>query len=232
MHARETDADFTPAASSTRHLAATPPKVRIGQPAFYSAKCHDAYQAVRWYRARYDTHRQTMHMSLAPRLETGMACPRLRERAAYWIWAAKVNRKAANLYVELYARTLHNTKGWVAAVHEVQRAFPGTEQWLLSCSAAESRWGAWVRYGGSPYYDGYEYTNAVGGWLQYRWYTFKGHYRHGLESARSRGFKVALPGPDDVRAWLSPLGQAIAGGWARWSGNDNSHWSASWGRGC
>lgn len=128
--------------------------------------------------------------------------------------------------------TLRTHQDWRGAVHEAQKAFPGTESWLLSCSAAESRWGAWVRYGGSPYYDGYEYTNAVGGWLQYRWYTFKGHYRHGIDSARSRGFRVSLPGPDDVRAWLSPLGQAIAGGWARWSGNDNSHWSASWGRGC
>lgn len=209
-------------------LTGTPPRVQIGQPAFYSARCHDAYQAVRWYRTRYDEYRFIMGMSAAPRLETGMACPRIRERAQYWIGAAKTNRIAA----AVWKRTLHNHKNWPAAVHEVQRAFPGTESWLLSCSAAESRWGAWVRYGGSPYYEGYEYTNEVGGFLQYRWYTFKGHYRHGLESLRSRGFRTSLPGPDDVRAWLSPLGQAIAGGWARWSGNDNQHWSASWGNGC
>ena len=204
------------------------PKLKASSAAFYSAKCADAYQAVRWYRARYNQHRAVLGYSLAPRVETGMDCRRLRERARYWITAAKVNRIAA----AQSRHVLRNHRDWPGAVREVQKAFPGTSSWLLSCSAAESRWGAWVRYGGSPYYAGYEYTNAVGGWLQYRWYTFKGHYRHGLESARSRGFRVNLPPPDDVRAWLSPLGQAIAGGWARWSGNDDSHWSASWGRGC
>jgi len=121
---------------------------------------------------------------------------------------------------------------WATAVHVVQRAFPGTEGWLMSCSAAEGGHGRWVRFGGGSYYAGYEYTDAVGGWPQYRWSTFKGHYRHGLESLRSRGFEITMPAPEDVRAWLMPMGHAIAAGWARWSGNDGSHWSASWGNGC
>lgn len=196
--------------------------------AAYDSRCADAWTAVRWYRTRYDTHRRTMRLPVAPPVEQAMNCRRLRLRARYWVGAARVNRIAA----ARWHRTLHNHKNWVGAVHEVQKAFPGTEQWLLSCSAAESRWGAWVRYGGSPYYQGYEYTNAVGGWLQYRWYTFRGHYRHGLDSLRSRGFLYRLPEPTDVDAWLSPLGQAVAGGWARWSGNDDMHWSASHGRGC
>lgn len=207
--------------------AANKPRVDIGQPAFYSTRCSGAYQAVRWYRARYNQHRQVMRMQLAPRVETGMNCARLRERARYWQHAAKTNRLAA----ARWARTIHNHKNWPAAVQEVQKAFPGTAGWLLSCSAAESRWGAWVRYGGHPYYTGYEHTNEVGGYLQYRWQTFKGHYRRGLESVRSRGFRVNLPGPNDVRAWLSPLGQAIAGGWAILHGQ-RSHWFASIGSGC
>lgn len=129
-------------------------------------------------------------------------------------------------------RTLPTSNDWITSVGIVQRVFPGTRSWLLSCSAAEGGHGAWVRYGGGSYYPGYEYTGAVGAWLQYRWGTFKGHYRHGLEALRQKGFIVDLPEPDDVRAWLSPLAVAVAGGWARWSGNDDSHWSASWGNGC
>jgi hypothetical protein len=202
------------------------PVVRIGKAAAYDSRCGDAYRAVRWYRARYNKHRLALGLNLAPPVEEAMNCRRQRERAAYWIGAAKQNR------LEVNRRTLPEPSSWVAAVRVVQRPFPGTSSWLLSCSAAESHWGSWVRFGGSPYYQGYEYTNEVGGFLQYRWRTFQGHYRHGLESLRERGFLVSLPAPSDVRAWLSPLGQAVAGGWARWSGNDDSHWSASWGRGC
>lgn len=129
-------------------------------------------------------------------------------------------------------RALPNPDDWVTAVRVIQRVFPGTESWLLSCSAAEGGHGRWVRFGGGSYYPGYEHTDAVGGWPQYRWSTFKGHYRHGLDALRARGFRINLPEPTDVRAWLLPMGHAIAAGWARWSGNDNSHWSASWGNGC
>lgn len=213
---------------ATSASGSTPPvKPKATSAAFYSQRCGPAWNAVRWYRARYNTHRHVMHQSLAPRLETGMNCKRLRERAAYWRHAANINRIAA----KTWSRTLHNHRDWPGAVREVQKAFPGTEAWLLSCSAAESRWGAWVRYGGSPYYAGYEWTNEVGGWLQYRWQTFKGHYRRGLEDLRERGFRFQLPGPDDVRAWLLPLGQAVAGGWAILHGQ-RSHWFASIGRGC
>lgn len=126
---------------------------------------------------------------------------------------------------------------WVTSVRIVQRPFPGTESFLMSCSGAEGSHGDFVLYGGRPYYPGAEYAKTfhgdmVGGWMQYMWDTFKGHYRRGLDSLRSRGFTVSLPPPTDVRAWLSPLAQAIAAGWARWSGNDGTHWSASFGSGC
>lgn len=123
---------------------------------------------------------------------------------------------------------------WYKAIDEVQKVFPGTAAWLMSCSDAEGGHGRWVRYGGGAYYPGYEYTDAVGNWLQYRWSTFKGHFRNALVYVRSKGFIVPsdLLDPGDVRAWLSPLGAALAGGWARYTGNDASHWSASWGNGC
>lgn len=134
-------------------------------------------------------------------------------------------------------RELPTPNDWVTSVRVIQRVFPGTESWLLSCSGAEGGHGRFVVYGGGAYYPGAEHDKTfhgdmVGGPMQYMWGTFRGHYRHGLDSLRARGFEVSLPASTDVRAWLSPTAQAIAAGWARWSGNDNSHWSASFGRGC
>lgn len=135
-------------------------------------------------------------------------------------------------------RTLPATNDWETATGIVQRAFPGTRDWLLSCSGAEGGHGSFVLYGGRAYYPGAEYAHTfwgwmVGGWMQYMWPTFRGHYRNGLDSLRERGYITrALPRPENVEAWRSPLAQAIAAGWARWSGNDNSHWAASWGNGC
>lgn len=156
-----------------------------------------------------------------------------------WQRSCTIARHAYRLHLTLalaakdkLRRELPQPNDWVTAVHVIQRVFPTTESWLLSCSAAEGGHGRWVRYGGGAYYPGYEYTDAVGGWPQYRWSTFKGHYRHGLDALRAQGFVIDMPEPDDVRAWLMPMGHAIAAGWARWSHNDNSHWSASWNNGC
>lgn len=72
---------------------ASPPK--IGTAARYDSRCGDAWQAVRWYRARYNHHRAVMGASLAPPVDQAMGCSRLRERAVYWRDAAKANRAAA-----------------------------------------------------------------------------------------------------------------------------------------
>jgi len=169
-------------------------------------------------------HHQYVCANGAPIRTTRWHCKALR-----WTHREKREHRRAK---RLRYLTLPETNDWVTAVKVVQRVYPGTESWLLSCSAAEGGHGEWVRYGGGSYYAGYEWTNEVGNWLQYRWQTFKGHYRHGIETLQHKGFRVQLPTPSDVRAWLSPLATAIAGGWARWSGNDDSHWSASSGNGC
>jgi hypothetical protein len=162
-----------------------------------------------------------------------------------WQRSCRIARASYKLHLTLMTvakrkldRELPIANDWVTAVKIVQRAFPGTESWLLSCSDAEGGHGGFVVYGGGKYYPGAEHDHTfhgdmVGGNMQYMWGTFKGHYRHGLDSLRSRGFIVSnMPSPDNVQAWLMPMGQAIAAGWARWSGNDNSHWSASFGNGC
>jgi hypothetical protein len=125
---------------------------------------------------------------------------------------------------------------WPRAVKEVQRVFPGTDRWLLSCSDAEG-WSPglnrWVTYGSGDYYPGFENLYIVGGPMQFKYPTFKGMYRRAVDHAVNKGFII----PEklraaDVTAWRSALGQAMAAGWARFTGNDDSHWSASWGNGC
>ena len=129
------------------------------------------------------------------------------------------------------------TNDWLTAVQIAQRVFPRTDGWLTSCSRPEGGHGRWVLYQGKSYYPGAEYSKTFHGWMvggpmQYMWPTFKGHYRHALDSLRARGYSIDLPPPDDVSAWRSMSAQALAAGWARWSGNDNTHWSASFGNGC
>lgn len=127
-----------------------------------------------------------------------------------------------------------NYPAWAKAVRESQKVFQGTEEWLLSCSAAEGGHGRWVGYGGVSYSAWLRDSDTVGGPMQFRWSTFKGMYRHALDHLREHGYQVPvhLRDPSDDIAWRSALGQALAAGWARWSGNDNSHWSASWNSGC
>lgn len=160
-----------------------------------------------------------------------------------WQRTCTVARHAYRLHLTLALaaqrklwRELPATNDWVTAVRVVQRAFPGTQSWLLSCSDAEGGHGEFVVYGGGSYYPGAEYAQTfhgdmVGGPLQYMWGTFKGHYRHGLDALRAKGFTVDLPPVSDVSAWRSPLAQAIAGAWAILNGQ-RSHWSASIGNGC
>lgn len=105
--------------------------------------------------------------------------------------------------------------GWQRAVREVQRAYPGTDGWLLSCSASEGGWGRWV-----PNSQG----SGVGGWLQFMPGTFSGFVRHAIADVRSRGFLV----PESAWSWYSPLGQALAGAWGVTNGKSH-HWV---GHGC
>lgn len=121
---------------------------------------------------------------------------------------------------------------WHKAVREVQKPFPGTESWLLSCSDAEGGHGRWVGYSGVAYSTWLRDSDTVGGPMQFRFSTFTGMFRHGVDHVKERGYRIPKHLRDSTTAWRSALGQAIAAGWARYTGNDNSHWSASWGNGC
>jgi len=167
-------------------------------------------------------------------IHSGSKCPRYLLHV--WKARAHIARKVYELWI--LTGTLRDypfrdgNHAWAKAVREVQRVFPGTEGWLMSCSAAEGGWGRWVGYSGVAYSTWLRDSNTVGGPLQFRFGTFTGMFRRGAEYVVARGFRLPSHLRDMTTAWRSALGQAIAGGWARYTGNDDSHWSASWGRGC
>jgi len=97
-------------------------------------------------------------------------------------------------------RVLEGNNAWHRAVHEAQRPYPGTEPWLLSCSASEGGHGRWVPNG-----DG----SGAGGWLQFMSGTFWRMYGAARADVIARGFRV----PSSAADWHSPLGQALAGAW-------------------
>jgi hypothetical protein len=225
------------AASSTPSSSTAVTAPRASAP----EKCPDARKAVGFYRSHYLKHRARMgagRPTTTPSRSTA-ACSQVRFLAYMWrsrAYVARVSADATLYFRKQRERTLRDfsfTPGnhaWPKAVREVQRVFPGTESWLLSCSAAEGGHGRWVGYSGVGYSTWLRDSDTVGGPLQFRFSTFTGMYRRGVDYAVGKGFRV--PRMDMTTAWRSALGQAIAGGWARYTGNDNSHWSASWGRGC
>lgn len=152
----------------------------------------------------------------------------------YLRWLRHLWSSRAHRLWKLRAHTLRDfsvaagSHAWLRAVEEVQKVFPGTSSWLISCSASEGGHGRWVTYGGGSYYPGFEHNYVVGGHLQFKWPTFKGFYRHALGDVLSRGYLVPadLRDPGDVRAWRSALGQALAGAWALRNGLSH-HWVGS-----
>lgn len=237
--ARASAPKLTPGAvPSSLPLTAAPVKSGENRSALPRA-CPSAHKAVRFYQRRYFEHlakmgagRSTVSVVREPR---GLrSCPRYLSH----LWKRKAY--AMRLRVERWKEkhTLRDFpfspggRAWHRAVRESQKVFPGTEGWLLSCSAAEGGHGRWVGYAGVGYSTGLRDSDTVGGPMQYRFSTFTGHFRHALEYVREHRYFVPRSLYDRTNAWTSALGQALAGGWARYTGNDNSHWQASWGNGC
>lgn len=135
---------------------------------------------------------------------------------AYARWAVgKWKQRAEAAVREQQRRVLPATGDWQTAVMVVQRVHPGTSGWLLSCSASEGGHGPFVfnRQG-----------SGAAGWLQYMPSTFVWMFNAALKDAVARGFVV----PRQAASLYSPLGQALAGGWAVRNGH-SGHW---YGGGC
>lgn len=122
-------------------------------------------------------------------------------------------------------------RAWLRATWEVQKLYPGTHGWLLSCSKAEGGWGRFVVHGGGSYYYGAETAKSgreVFGPMQYTFGTFRDHSWNARRDAAARGFIV----PASAGSWHSALAQALAAGWAKFYDRDYRHWEASWETGC
>lgn len=111
------------------------------------------------------------------------------------------------------ARVLPDPGDWLTAVRVVQRVYPGSSEWLISCSASEGGHGPWVsnRQG-----------SGAGGWMQFLDGTFWRMYSAARVDATARGFRV----PASAAAWDSPIGQALAGGWG-WTNGRRGEWMGS-----
>lgn len=120
------------------------------------------------------------------------------------------------------ARRLSSTNDWQTAVKTVQKVFPGSEWWLLSCSASEGGHGIWVWNGGAPWYS-HSHGSGAGGWMQYMEGTFWGDFNAALADVRGRGYLV----PSSASSYYSALGQALAGGWAYSHNRPSGKWTGS-----
>lgn len=204
--------------------------------------CVSARKALAFYRLRYASWRELRGVKTRPRIHQPHGCAHVRWSVKKARERSTAARKSYYLWHEWQKKfLLRDTGDWRFAVREVQRPFPGTDGWLLSCSDAESNHTDWVGHGGRPYSAWLRDSDTVGGYMQFRFSTFKGMFHQGYDYAIARGFRFPyLLKRSSYRsefewkdeAWQTALGQAIAAGWARYTGEDNSHWSASWGNGC
>lgn len=134
---------------------------------------------------------------------------------AYRAWVVKLWRHRLGKCERLLQHTLPVTHDWQTAVHVTQRVYPGSSWWLLSCSASEGGSGPFVFH--SPHREASLYEvvheiviNTPGGWMQYFHSTFVTDFNAAVQDLHARGVRV----PPSAFSWYSPLGQAIAGGWA------------------
>lgn len=127
---------------------------------------------------------------------------------------------------QLHSMRLPMVGDWDVAARIVQRVWPGTLHFLLSCPNGEGGHGPWVWNRGALYGQPH-YGSDAGGWLQYMPGTFASHYASALALARQLHLPVPPAGADKPRAGVwreSPIAQAFAGGWAYFHGG-RSAWN-------
>ena len=199
-HPTDAASEPEPSAAAARRAVADSPRY-----------CPSALRAVKFYRFRVSLWERKLGVPRQTDRPPTRGCPRyiahVLQRKAYKL------RKVHKRWV--YTRTLKDDGDWHLAVRRVQRPYPGTDNWLMSCSASEGGWGRWV-----PNSQG----SGVGGWLQFMPGTFTGMYYRARADVTSRGYIV----PRSSASWYSPLGQALAGAWA-YENKQTHHW---YGSGC
>ena len=164
-----------------------------------------------------------MGTEVEPRLYVPRGCGHVRWLVGVWQKRAYEARQDYYRWRESHwvlkdFKVASGNNAWQRAVREAQKAYPGTEWWLLSCSSTEGGWGRWV-----PNSDGY----PPGGWMQMyestwrRMWGLDGHSGAKQDLAR-KGYKV----PASAESWYSPLGQALASAWGFTHGR-RGEWNSS-----
>lgn len=198
-------------------------------------RCPHDRKGVAFYRGRFTDWRAVRGLDTPyPVGRKPRNCADADYLAELWPGRSRAARVAAERYL---AKLLPDLPSWQAAIRLVQPLFPGTASWLDSCSDAEGMAPRYDRtfytYGYRPFsWDAWN-SNTVGNPMQMRPGTFIYFYNRALARVRDLGYRL----PEhleqaDARSWQSMTAAALAGGYARWSGEDNQHWIASWGRGC
>lgn len=170
--------------------------------------CRSARRALRWYSGAEAHWLSKLGMRVPTIHRPASACPR-------YLWKVIRGRAISARQRWQDHRSLDEQTDWRRAVEEAQIAYPGTRDWLLSCSSSEGGHGRWF-----PNSQG----SGAGGWLQFMESTFWRMWYAAKDDVRSRGFRV----PDSADSWYSPLGQALAGAWGVMNGRAHE-WS---GAGC
>jgi hypothetical protein len=213
-------------AAGTGSPSAPSPSTATAARASAPEKCKHARKAVVFYRGKFHSHRTRMGAGSQQREISypRAACSQVRFLAFMWrsrAYVARVSADAILFFRKMREKTLKDFRvtpgnsAWRRAVQEAQRAYPGTDSWLLSCSASEGGWGRWV-----PNSQG----SGVGGWMQMYPSTFWRMWATAKADVTSRGFKV----PASAASWYSPLGQALASAWGLTNGR-RGEWA---GHGC
>ncbi len=193
-------------------------------------KCSATYKGIRFYRSKTWTNQDLLDVSRTKKSSKKV----WRYGCDYAEWVRKQWKERNEITKKkVQFRTLSDPGDWGNAIHVAQRAFPGTADWLWSCSGAEGGHGRWVPYGdyGDSYYPGYEKLDAVGGWMQFRPSTIQ-HAWPTTYSWLVRHRWIVKP-RSWFDAWFSPLAQALSAAYyLEIEGSAGHHWSASSKTGC
>lgn len=163
---------------------------------------------VNWWnhRGRWALHSRHQSCAALTSAKRERVCTMARKSLAWH--SQRVQRASRRLWL-----TLPSPSDWTVAVRVAQRAYPGTDGWLLSCSASEGGHGSWVwnRHG-----------SGAGGWAQFMESTFWRMFNAARADVTQRGFSV----PSSAASFRSPLGQALAAAWGYTNGRRHE-WSGS-----
>jgi hypothetical protein len=151
------------------------------------------------------------------RTRAGLTAAELRRAGfAFRGWTLSHWHRTFDRCQRVLARTIPPTDDWLTAVRHVQRVWPGTAEWLISCSATEGGHGRFVMN---------TQGSGAGGQMQFMHGTFYGTIYPAIGEAIARGFRI----PNTASSWYSPLGQAVAAAYLRYHGRDRGQWT---GAGC